>query len=439
MFVNILLFIIAVCVSVSAVQLSWSKQIGSTGYDSGNGVTFDSNGNIYVATYAGGSIDGQSHTGSTGVYNIALLKYSSAGSLEWTRVSASKNGGDAAFAVTYDSLSDEIVVTGYTAGNLDGQIAVGPVDIFVMKYLPNGDKVWTTLLGQADKLTANPSAVGYAIALDSDQNIVMTGAVMGKFTGQTNYGYQDIVTAKFSKDGSFIWVAQTGSYSQDCGRGISTDSVGNVYMVGYASGTINGQSLSPSAYSEILLQKFSPLGKVLWTRLSGPASTSIYQTNWGYAIAMDATTNAPIITGMVTTSITGSLTNELVLRKYDTDGTSLWAVQTESYDKCDLVPLGMTSDKEGNLYITGSANGGFNGQASLGGLDYFVAKYSSTGELLWSQQGGTSGVDQGLAIAVDYASGTVAATGFTAGAFNGSTNAGKSASTDIFTVQYTNI
>src|SRR5207248_6433805 len=79
----------------------------------------------------------------------------------------------------------------------------------------------------------------------------------------------------------------------------------------------------------------------------------------------------------------------------------------------------VTADAAGNLYVTGRFVGAVDlapGSAvgvltSLGGQDAFVAKYSSTGTLLWARSfGSAAGDDVGYDVKVD-ASGTVYATG----------------------------
>lgn len=54
----------------------WTRQFGTSGEDSGNGVTVDNNGNIYVTGSTGGSLDGNPTRGTTDVY---IVKYDGEG------------------------------------------------------------------------------------------------------------------------------------------------------------------------------------------------------------------------------------------------------------------------------------------------------------------------------------------------------------------------
>ncbi len=55
---------------------SWTKQLGTSSRDEGNGVSTDSSGNNYVTGMTYGGLDG--NTGSGG-YDIFLVKYDSSG------------------------------------------------------------------------------------------------------------------------------------------------------------------------------------------------------------------------------------------------------------------------------------------------------------------------------------------------------------------------
>ena len=77
----------------------WTKQLGTSSGDGGRGVTTDSSGNIYVTGYTLGGLDGNTNSGS---YDIFLVKYNSSGTKQWTKQLGTSHW-DSGRGVTTDS------------------------------------------------------------------------------------------------------------------------------------------------------------------------------------------------------------------------------------------------------------------------------------------------------------------------------------------------
>ena len=94
-------------------------------------------------------------------------------------------------------------------------------------------------------------------------------------------------------------------------------------------------------------------------------------------------------------------TFDAFLAKYDPSGDLLWVRQlgTPSSDRCK----GVAVDSAGNVYIGGSTYGSLGGPKPSQPSDVFLAKYSSSGALLWIRQLGTHQPEYGEAVAVDSA------------------------------------
>jgi hypothetical protein len=88
------------------------------------------------------------------------------------------------------------------------------------------------------------------------------------------------------------------------------------------------------------------------------------------------------------------------VRKYQPDGTLSWTDQfgTSGIDQA----WGVGTDGDSAIYVAGGVAGALPGQTSSGGLsDAFVRKYANGGKLLWTRQFGTPGADEAFAVAVD--------------------------------------
>ena len=113
----------------------WTKLLGTSSDEDGNGVTVDSSGNIYVTGRTGGALDSIANSGSSDIF---LVKYDSTGEKQWTKLLGTSSD-DYGFGMTVDS-SDNIYVTGYTAGGLDNNSNSGSLDIFLVKFNSDGVK-----------------------------------------------------------------------------------------------------------------------------------------------------------------------------------------------------------------------------------------------------------------------------------------------------------
>ena len=92
--------------------------------------------------------------------------------------------------------SDNIYVTGYTEGGLDNNTNSGDTDIFLVKYNSSGTKQWTKQLGIESR------DHGYGIVKDSSDNVYVTGYTEGGLDGNTNSGAYDLFLVKYNSDGA---------------------------------------------------------------------------------------------------------------------------------------------------------------------------------------------------------------------------------------------
>jgi hypothetical protein len=150
--------------------------------------------------------------------------------------------------------------------------------------------------------------------------------------------------------------------------------------------------------------------------------------------------------GTVLTNSGPAGSSEIFIAKYDGSGTLLWIKQAGG--SADDEASGLAVDTAGNCYLTGffqSDRAGFGGvtltNSARNGLpDIFVAKFDTTGQVIWANAAGGSATDYGTGIAVDLRGncqvvGSYRSTNLTVGSI-GLTNAGTSLYYDVFTAQY---
>lgn len=161
----------------------WTKQIGTTGGDSANGVAVDTNGNVYVAGGAGGSLSGNTYAG--GDADAFVAKYDALGGEQWLRQFGA-GGRDVASSVAVDA-GDNVHVVGEVTGSLHGRAYVGGVyDAFVAKYDTTGTWLWTNVFGaQVGVFGTSHTDIARSVAVDTSGNVYVGGWTDGALDGDT--------------------------------------------------------------------------------------------------------------------------------------------------------------------------------------------------------------------------------------------------------------
>jgi len=114
-----------------------TKQLGVAGKAAlGNSVTTDANGNVYVAGYTNSGLDSNMLTGTADFF---VTKYNSNGVKQYTRQLGVTGQNTYGLSVATDA-NGNVYVAGYTWGGLDGNTLTGTVDFFVTKYNSSGVK-----------------------------------------------------------------------------------------------------------------------------------------------------------------------------------------------------------------------------------------------------------------------------------------------------------
>ena len=285
----------------------WTKQLGTLGNDFAFGVATDSSANVYVTGYTTGGMDNNTSAGS---YDTFLLKYNSSGTKQWTK-QLGTSGNDFAYGVATDS-SANVYVTGYTEGGMDSNTSAGSFDIFVVKYDSSGTKQWTKQLGTA----ANDFA--YGVVTDSSANVYVTGNTGGGLDGNSSAGSADIFVVKYNSSGTKQWTKQLGTASVDAANGVSTDSSGNAYVTGNTTGGLDGNTNAGS--TDIFVVKYNSSGTKQWTKQIGTLGN-----DFAYGVATDSSANVYLTGyttgGLDGNTSAGSY--DLFVLKYNSSGTKL--------------------------------------------------------------------------------------------------------------------
>jgi enterochelin esterase-like enzyme len=389
--------------------------IGTAQEERAGGVAVDAAGNVYQALAAGGSVAGQPHAGDK---DLVLVKDSPTGTRLWTR-SLGTARLERAYGVALDPAGN-VVVTGYTNGDLDGAHLNNTTDdVFVVKFDPAGNQTWLRQFGVpavADR--------GYGLATDATGNIYVTGYTRGNLAA-TNLGDKDVYVAKLGPGGNELWVQQFGSTGEDKGWGVAATADG-IRVGGMTSGAMG----APAGALDGWVARYDAAGNRTWLRQFGTAGN---EEVWG--LTADAAGNT-YVAAYSAGSFAGSLAGDkdIVAARFDPAGTMTWADQlgTDLNDKGAAVAL----DGDGNLYLAGFSDGSLG--TNVGKFDSILVKYAPDSSRTWVRQFGTAEDDGADAFAeanlyLAAGGGSVYVSGLTLGSPEGETQLGLG---DVFLARF---
>jgi hypothetical protein len=281
---------------------------------------------------------------------------------------------------------------------------------------------WSQRIASANSWPEGEPNAG--LALDTNDNCYVTGFFddTNNFGGVTltnqSTGGSDIFVAKYDSTGALQWAQRAGGSAGNFnyGRGIGTDTNGNIYAAGGYGGSANFGSISlptPSG-EEFFLAKYNGAGAVQWVQPSTGGSDDVN----GIGLTVDGAGNSYALVvvdhlGGAGASVTfGSKTVNIpanngspvmILVKYDSTGTAQWAQLMGGSDEVYATKVAV--DAAGNVYVRGTfystlTIGTSNLVVSAGSTkNMFIAKFNNSGTLIWVQQpqGGNAG-EGGVAV-----------------------------------------
>lgn len=304
---------------------------------------------------------------SPGNTDYFTVKYTGDGDTVWTRqYSSSPNGSDYGYAIAVNQ-DGNVYVTGQSVHS------GGIFDLVTIKYDTDGDSLWVrSWIGQT-----NFSSYGYSIAVDNPGNVYVTGFTSDGLTSG------EFITVKYDADGNEQWAKtyKGPGTSIDYSNCVAVDQTGNVYITGWSGGENN--------LHDITTIKYNPDGDSLWVRRY---DGSAHDNDYAYWLAVDPDGNV-IVTGQ---SVETGSDNDATTIKYSPDGNLIWIKHyngpANGYDAAQSLAV----DDSGNVYITGN-------HTTATGLNCMTMKYSPDGDSLWTKtfNGPGSGGDVLISIALD--------------------------------------
>ncbi len=267
---------------------------------------------------------------------------------------------DTGYGVALDS-SNNIYITGGTYG-------VGSTDMLLVKYDSSGVQQWNRTWGGAEH------DVGWGIAVDLSNNIYLAGQ-----TESFGAGFSDMLLVKYDSSGVQQWNRTWGDPAYEVGRAVAIDSSNNVYLAG-------GHDAYWTGSDHMHLIKYDSSGVQQWNRTWGGTEWDV-----GWGVAVDSSDNVYFVGS---TQSFGSGSSDMVVVKYDSSGVQQWN-RTWGGPEPDE-GFGVAVDSSNNVYI-----GGRTRSFGVGDNDILLVKYDSSGVQQWNRTWGGTDYDLSWGVAVD--------------------------------------
>lgn len=261
-------------------------------------------------------------------------------------------------------------VTFGKTGNSMTLTSLGDIDGFIAKHDKDGNLIWATQIGGP---TDDEEILD--IAMDNNGNFAVVGFLRysvsfystngGESLYSNNSYYSKLFVAKYNSSGVLLWYKVAGSSGNyDCySRGVGFDSNGDIFITGRYRGTVSFDATTLSSVNnteDIFVSKLAGLnGSFIWTKSAGGNSNS----EGGFELVCDNANNVYVYGAYYGTGSFGEAPNnvsytsrgkeDIFLAKYNSSGALLWVKTAGNTDTEGLGGIAYSSTTN-SIYVTGA-------------------------------------------------------------------------------------
>jgi hypothetical protein len=269
-----------------------------------------------------------------------------------------------------------------------------------------GEIDWLKTIGGTQEDTAQD------ITLTSDGGYAIVGftkSINGDITDHTSE-QNDYWVTRLDTDGNIMWSKTYGGSEDDRGEAIKTTTDGGFVITGYSRSGDEDVSTNNGFYDQWIV-KLDASGNIQWEKSLGFSGSDqafdiIQTTDGGYFTTgfLDVTASGGLGSVGKPAGNSGAFGNpehgvgEFWCHKLDTNGNIIWSRYFGGTNNDRSYSALETNDN--NFILAGSSESDdFDVANSNGSYDFWVVKLSNTGDLLWEQSYGGSGIEIGYDIA----------------------------------------
>ncbi|MCY3410549.1 MAG: SBBP repeat-containing protein [Candidatus Heimdallarchaeota archaeon] len=409
---------------IDPLLLNFSQYIGGIADDQGMGIDTDGYDNVYIT---GSTISSDFPTynayndtyGGNSVSDVFVAKFNSTGGMLFSSYFGG-SAADNALMIKVDSFGNAVIVGNTESSNFPTTSGLyttynGSVDAFAARFTSGGGLTWSTFLGGtgADYLkdivlsSAYAHLAGYTTSTDY---VISSGAYQ-----TSNAGGEDGIYTRLSlSTGVMIYSTYFGGSGNDQAEAIDLDPSGNIFLAGttYSTNLPTTSGTVQPAYGkrgDSFIFKFTSSMTVVWGSYFGLNSVETLNDmaidEYGQAFLVGSTTSGSFPDINAFQDKFGGGSTDGYINKFSADGSTL--IFSTYYggtgsDEINSIAI----DDIGNAYITGYAGSSLPTTSTAyqidnaGGMDAFVAKFTTDGYLENSSYMGGSGDDYGMGIVI---------------------------------------
>lgn len=444
----------------------WAVTAGGSGMDYAHTVAVDPAGNVYSAGFFNGTVDFDNgpavhNLASNGSSDIFVMKTGPNGNFIWAK-SIGSSGIDLVNSIAV-SPGGYLYLTGYFYGQVDFDPGPGidtltnadhpcNTEIYILKLDTAGNHVWARSVRGVVSICTDATDVGYAIQLDQQENVYLTGFFRGHadfdpapadsfmLTVNGPVYSEDIFVLKLDSSGHFRFAKQIGCTLGDVGYAAHVSSAGEIYITGLYGCPVDfdpGQNVSMInnfGNWDMFLLKLDTAGNYNWAFGIGGSGD-----DRGYGLTTDAAGNVYVTghyTGTVDFDPSAGICNlvapsgqrGIFLLKVGPQGNLIWAKGIAGAGGGERSGTAVHVGINNHVFVTGYFTETIDFDPSplpadtlfltapgtWTNTDAFLLETDTAGDFIWAGSFGSTGADRGKAVATD-GSGNIYSAGYFAG------------------------
>ncbi|HMH20137.1 MAG TPA: gliding motility-associated C-terminal domain-containing protein [Puia sp.] len=396
--VPVLLLLFHSSLFAQAPVIQWQKTLGSTNGDYPNSIVPTSDGGYIVAGYTeGADADVMGYHGNIILGDLWVIKMDASGAVQWQRTL----GGtySEVYADIHQTPDGGYIIAGSSASVDCGFVGNhGGLDIWLIKLKPNGDTEWQKLLGGSQNeyaISLSPTADG-GYMIGGQTNSPDGGDVTGHHGGVSTFDWWVI---KVDATGNLIWQKTLGGSADDQCFAVKATPDGGCIAVGNTASSDGDVVGNHGGVFDVWVVKFSSTGVVEWKKAMGGSGSD-------QAWSVQLTTDGAYILAGVSSSNDGDVSgnhqqvgafSDFWVVKFSTTGNIIW--QKCYGGRFNETAYYIQNTPDGGYVVTGSAESPDGDLTCNAGLtDAWVIKIDATGNLQWGKSMGGSYYDEPHAV-----------------------------------------